>query len=218
MSRKIIFLTMARTSDGNGNESYTCDECGKYIGSKCPSTTYSEGFFKRQYHFCSEGHKSKFVKENLSNSSTNNSGNKSNSESNSSNERKSPKSSSNSSSNSGPGFFEKIASADLKNAEVDRVRQEQEYLMKERFDSKIKDIASIQFGNSKEEIINIVEQLIVQGANLSVPKERKAVSDKLELGINKLKQQGVDCSYYEEKNKKIKPTIWQKIAYYFANN
>jgi hypothetical protein len=120
--------------------------------------------------------------------------------------------------NSGPGFMEKMAAADIKQAEADRLREEQEYLMKERQDSKIKDIASIQFGTSKEEITNIIEQLIVQGSNISSPKERKAISDKLELGINKLKQQGVDCSYYEEKNRKIKPTVWQKIAYYFANN
>jgi hypothetical protein len=114
--------------------------------------------------------------------------------------------------------MERMAAADIKQAEADRIREEQEYLMKERQDSKIKDIASIQFGNSKEEIINVIEQLIVQGSNISAPKERKAISDKLELGINKLKQQGVDCAYYEEKNKKIKPTVWQKIAYYFANN
>jgi hypothetical protein len=127
-------------------------------------------------------------------------------------------SNSNSNSNPVPGFMERMAAADIKQAEADRIREEQEYLMKERQDSKIKDIASIQFGNSKEEIINVIEQLIVQGSNISAPKERKAISDKLELGINKLKQQGVDCAYYEEKNKKIKPTVWQKIAYYFANN
>jgi hypothetical protein len=124
----------------------------------------------------------------------------------------------NSQTNSGPGFMERMASADIKQAEADGIREEQEFRMKERQDSKINDIATIQFGSTKEEVTNIIEQLIVQGSNISVPKERKAISDKLELGINKLKQLGVDCSYYEEKSKKIKPTIWQKIGYYFANN
>ena len=187
---------------------YTCYSCGKggyKSGNYDPTPTgwvYNKSFGIGAKLFCSNKCLNDFNSQNSEKTS------------NKSEENYSSKSSD----NSGPGFMEKMASADIKQAEADRIREEQEYLMKERQDSKIKDIASIQFGNSKEEITNIIEQLIVHGSNISVPKERKAIFDKLELGINKLKQQGVDCSYYEEKSNKIKPTIWQKIAYYFANN
>lgn len=104
-------------------------------------------------------------------------------------------------------------------AEADRLEKEQENQMKEKLESKIKEIASIDFGSSKESISDVLDQLVIISSSKPSPKERKAIFDKMEIGIMKLKKMGEsDCSYYEQKMLKIKPTIWHKIGYYFANN
>lgn len=103
--------------------------------------------------------------------------------------------------------------------EAFRLEKEQEYQMKERLAGKIKEIAEMQFGTDSNEIANVLDQLVIIGSSKPSPKERKAIFDKMEIGIMKLKKSGEsDCSYYEEKMAKIKPTFWQKLGYYFANN
>ena len=110
---------------------------------------------------------------------------------------------------------EKIRAED----EGDRLRDEQENQMKKELESKIKEIASIDFGSSKDSVSDVLDQLVIIGSSKPTPKERKAIFDKMEIGIMKLKKMGeTDCSYYEQKMLKIKPSIWQKIGYYFANN
>ena len=109
--------------------------------------------------------------------------------------------------------------AEKAEAEADRIYDENIRLEKEKLESKIHEIASLDFGNSKEDIYNVLDRLIVIGNSKPSPKERKAIFDKMEIGIMKLKKMGEsDCSFYEDKMLKIKPTIWQKIGYYFANN
>lgn len=103
--------------------------------------------------------------------------------------------------------------------EEDRLWEEQELKKKEKLESKIKEIATLELGVTKEEISNVLDQLVIIGSSNPSPKERKAIFDKMEIGIMKLKKTGEsDCSYYESKMVKIKPTFWQKIGYYFANN
>jgi hypothetical protein len=103
--------------------------------------------------------------------------------------------------------------------EGNRLRDEQENQMKKELEAKVKEIAQIDFGSSKDSISNVLDQLVIIGSSKPTPKERKAIFDKMEIGIMKLKKMGEsDCSYYEQKMLKIKPTIWQKIGYYFANN
>jgi hypothetical protein len=100
-----------------------------------------------------------------------------------------------------------------------RLKKEQKNQMKEKLESKVKEIASIEFGSTKDSISDVLDQLVIIGSSKPSPKERKAIFDKMEIGIMKIKKIGdLDCSFYEQKMLKIKPTIWHKIGYYFANN
>jgi hypothetical protein len=86
-------------------------------------------------------------------------------------------------------------------------------------DARIREIASMDFGGSKDSVYNVLDQLVIIGSSKPSPKERKAIVDKMEIGIMRLKNMGeINCSFYEEKMLKIKPTIWHKLLYYFENN
>jgi hypothetical protein len=104
-------------------------------------------------------------------------------------------------------------------AEADRLEKEFELQIREKMDARIREIASMDFGGSKDSVYNVLDQLVIIGSSKPSPKERKAIVDKMEIGIMRLKNMGeINCSFYEEKMLKIKPTIWHKLLYYFENN
>lgn len=104
-------------------------------------------------------------------------------------------------------------------AEAERFEKEFEMQIREKMEAKIREIASMDFGSSKDSIYNVLDQLVIIGSSKPSPKERKAIFDKMEIGIMRLKNMGeFNCSFYEEKMLKIKPTIWHRLVYYFENN
>lgn len=68
---------MARKSDGKGNETYTCDQCGRFIGNSRKDVPKSHNIsWSREAIFCSDGCKNSWLKDNGGNNA--NSGNSSN--------------------------------------------------------------------------------------------------------------------------------------------
>jgi hypothetical protein len=68
---------MYDSNGSTGNGFYTCDQCGKHLGSKTPPIMTSEGgLLGRVYHFCSNGHKLEYesLNQKKSQSNKNNSG------------------------------------------------------------------------------------------------------------------------------------------------
>ena len=103
--------------------------------------------------------------------------------------------------------------------EETRILQEQQKIAKEKLETNIRNIASLNFGITQNEIRHILDQLVIIGSSKPSPKERMAIFDKMEMGVMKLKMiGGVDSSYYELKMQKIKPTLFQKIIYFLNNN
>jgi hypothetical protein len=103
--------------------------------------------------------------------------------------------------------------------EESRILQEQQRKAKEKIETNIQNIASLNFGVTNNEITNVLDQLVIIGNSKPSPKERMAIYDKMEMGIMKLKLiGGVDVSFYELKMQKIKPTLFQKIIYFINNN
>jgi hypothetical protein len=76
-----------------------------------------------------------------------------------------------------------------------------------RIESKIENIAGIQFGNTTDEISNVLNELITIASGKPDKAVKKAIYEKMEFAIMKLKKLGSneEANFFETKRTAIKP-------------
>jgi hypothetical protein len=98
------------------------------------------------------------------------------------------------------------------NAEVEAMRDENFYAAKaakdQRIESRVDSISMISFGADILQVQDVLNQLATIGASKPDINVRKAIVEKMEFGIMRLKGEGLltEAKYFEEKMKKIKPS------------
>lgn len=94
-------------------------------------------------------------------------------------------------------------------AENKKLKLEQQKIKaeeKRRLEGKIDEIATISFSDDKAEIENKINELVVLASSKPTKQIKKAIIEKIEFGIMKLKTSGAnsEAEYFEEKLKSIK--------------
>ena len=98
------------------------------------------------------------------------------------------------------------------NAEVEAMRDETFFAAKaakdQRIESRVDSISMISFGTDILQVQDVLNQLATIGASKPDINVRKAIVEKMEFGIMRLKGEGLltEAAYFEEKMKKIKPS------------
>ena len=98
------------------------------------------------------------------------------------------------------------------NAEVEAMRNEAWLAAKaakdNRIESRVDSISMISFGSDILQVQDVLNQLATIGASKPDINVRKAIVEKMEFGIMRLKGEGLlaEVKYFEEKMKKIKPS------------
>ena len=105
------------------------------------------------------------------------------------------------------------------NNSLDEIKERNDN-QKERIIEEAKQISKFEFSNNPNDLKNELEELLAMRATLKGEELpiKKAIYSKLEFGINRLKSQGEDISFYEEKVNRAKPSLWDKINGFISTN
>lgn len=107
-------------------------------------------------------------------------------------------------SQTGGGFLGGILSSDDK--EDAKLAAERE-VRKDKIEARVDSIATIQFGTTADEISNALNQLVTIAAGKPDKEVKKAIYEKMEFAIMKLRQLGanVEADFFEKKRVDVKP-------------
>ena len=157
---------------------FNCKKCGK---SGYHSGTYTgtpSGWYSTE--FCCEAHKIEFNELKKGNSS----------------------SSSGKSSKSNPGI---ISSFIQNQREEERLDEQRRQKQEDKIDSTVESVIAVQFGQSADQIADSLNQLVTIGTSNNDEKIKKAVYEKMDYGIIKLKKLGAEseADFFQKKLDKI---------------
>jgi hypothetical protein len=171
---------------------FNCANCGKSgVGRPTGGSTlaptgwvWNKSFGFGRKAFCSNRCLAEFNKQNDSDS---------NSSSSSSSEK---------SSKSNPGI---ISSFIQNQREEDRLDEQRRQKQEDKIDSTVESIIAVQFGQSADEIADSLNQLVTIGTSNNDEKIKKAVYEKMDYGIIKLKKLGAEseADFFQKKLDKI---------------
>jgi len=94
--------------------------------------------------------------------------------------------------------------------EEERLKREEKQAEKLRLEGKVAEVASMQFGDTAESISATLDQLVTIAASKPGNPVKKAIYEKMEFAIMKLRQLGAnaEADFFEKKRAGIKPKIF----------
>jgi len=111
-----------------------------------------------------------------------------------------------------PEFLSTLIKSLDESEKFDKFDKEEEFEREEklRLERKVEDIAIITFGSTTEEISNQLSHLVTVGSSKPDKNVKRAIVEKMEFGIMKLKGLGasVEANFFEKKLEPLKKKTW----------
>lgn len=105
------------------------------------------------------------------------------------------------------------------NSSLDEIKERNDN-QKAQIQAKALEVSKFSFSSDANELKNEIEELIIMRKSLKAEElpVKKAIYDKLQFGLERLRQHGEQTEFFAEKIEKMKPSVWEKINHFISTN